>query len=65
MIEIEDIKRIEVKPGDVFILKVKYSVTEEEQQELMRIWKTRFPNNKCLVVNNDMVEIDIVTEVDK
>lgn len=58
MIEIEDVKRLHLNPGDVLVVKLprggNYATAHDQLQEL-------FPGNKVLIVHPD-VEFEVLDQ---
>ena len=63
MKDIKEIKKVELKEGDVLVLRVKEWLPEGVIERITKTMKGVFPVNKCLILENG-VELDVVGEGD-
>jgi hypothetical protein len=61
-IDIEDIKRLNVKPGDVLLVTVPQGATADQAQHIKNLFETNLPIR--VVVKTAEVEVEIVGEAD-
>ena len=58
-----DLHRIDVRPGDVFVLKAQRRLTKEQRDMLREQWSAQMPADcKCLVIDEAM-EIGVFGKV--
>lgn len=60
-IEITDLIRIDVRPGDVFLLRIPGHVTEATIAVLKEAWRGKFPDNEIIVATGG-VEVAVIRD---
>lgn len=60
MIEIENIRRVALNPGDVLTVTVKGRIVEEQRAKIHRAMETLFPSNGVVVLD-DSVSIEVIS----
>ena len=48
-----DLRRIEARPGDAFVLKVRHALSMEQAAQLRAIWAEAMPGARVLVLDCD------------
>jgi hypothetical protein len=61
-IDIEDVKRLHVKPGDVLLVTVPQGTTERQIQEIKNAFETNLPVRA--LVKTAGIEVEVVGEAD-
>jgi hypothetical protein len=60
-IEIADLRRLELRPGDRVVLKLAHNLPPEGYQRLRKYWDTFAPDVPVLIIGPDM-SLDIIAE---
>jgi hypothetical protein len=53
-IKVADLMRIEYRPGDTFLLRVKCPITEADAWRLKDYWQGTFPGSRVVVLGDDI-----------
>ena len=60
MIEIEEVRRLRLDPGDILVLKAPNVLTAEQCEEIRKQLEGEFPDNRVLVMTADF-DLEVVT----
>lgn len=52
MVDIEEIRKVEISPNDVVVVRFSGKLSNEATEMLERRLRSVFPNNKCVILDN-------------